>query len=71
MLLRLSRFKSIRYATDKKLVKLTNILLLPVSKLFSNLIDNRVENFTRVDVGCDTHLDFGEKFLKFTDYLHA
>ena len=64
-----SSFKSIWYPTDEKLVELTNVLLLSDLELLSDLIHNRMQNFSRVHIGCNAHLHRGKKSLELSDHL--
>jgi len=61
----------VRYPTNEKLIKLTNILLLADLEILSNFVDNRLQHVSRVDVGLDAHLDLRKQFLEFKRNLAA
>ena len=46
-------------------------MFLPDLNLFSDLVDNRIQNIGRVYVGRNAHLDFGEQPLQLCDHLNT
>ncbi len=63
--------ESVNQSTDKKFVKLTNVSFLSNSKLFSDFINDSLQNVFRASVTLLAHLNCREKPLDFFDHFEA